>query len=231
MINAMIILLTFEMICFLLNQQMTIQEIIIYVFTYNISICFLFIDFFKGFLLLYDLLITWFYFRKMVYIYYPIYVFVYLSILVFLDMLLPSSTIFQGILIVEGFDFISLFIVGMMAVCIFYFYISFCSHKLHQDQMVKVSFLGKNCLGFIDSGNKVFYHGYPVIFISHKLLDNYSVIDQIEIETASRKETIDIIEIDKIVIQNHTLYHVYAGVIFSQEYDCILNTELLGGLL
>ena len=106
-INALMILLTFELLCFLLNQQMTIKELFKYTLTYNISIIFLFIDFFDGFLLLYDLLLTLFYFKKLTYIYYPLFLFVYISLLAFLEMILPSSTIFQGVLLVEGFDFVS----------------------------------------------------------------------------------------------------------------------------
>ncbi len=230
-INALMILLTFEILCFLLNLQLTKREILKFVLTYNISVLFLFIDFFDGFLLLYDLLLTLIYFKKMIYIYFPLYLFIYVSILVFLDMIIPSSIIFQGILIVEGFNFISLFVMGIFVLCVFYFYIAFCQHKLHQDKMIYVSFLGKECLGFVDSGNKVFYKGYPVIFISQRLLDHYSKIDQIEIETAQSKEWIDIIQLDEINVQGHHLCHVYVGVMSSQEYECILHSELLGGLL
>lgn len=230
-LNGLMILLTFEILCFLLNQQLKIKELFKYVFTYNISILFLFIDFFDGFLLLYDLFLTWFYFKKMVYIYYPLYIFIYVSILVFIDMMLPSSTLFQGIIVVEGFHFITFMIIGMIVICVFYFYIMFCNHKINKDELVRVSFFGKECLGFIDTGNKVFYKGYPVIFMSSSLLDDYYAIDKIEIETASSKEWIDIVELDEIIIQDYVFHHVYVGVMSSKEYDCILNSELLGGML
>ena len=230
-INALMILLTFELLCFLLNQQMTIKELFKYTLTYNISIIFLFIDFFDGFLLLYDLLLTLFYFKKLTYIYYPLFLFVYISLLAFLEMILPSSTIFQGVLLVEGFDFVSLLILTFIVLGIFYFYIAFCQHKLQKDEMVSVSFLGKECLGFIDNGNKVFYKGYPVIFIRHSLLETYEKIDSIVIETANQVETVDIIVMKEIEINHQVLHHVYLGVMSSNEYDCILNSQLLGGLL
>lgn len=229
--NAFMILLTFELLCFLLNQQMTIKELFKYALTYNISIIFLFIDFFDGFLLLYDLLLTLFYFRKLSYIYYPLLLFIYISILSFLDMLLPSSTIFQGILLIEGFHFLSMFILIILVICIFYFYITFCKSKIKSQDLVDISLYGKNGLGFIDNGNKVFYKGYPVIFITAEFIGDYEKIDSIEIETATQKEMIDIILIDDLIINHQLLHHVYAGVMSSNTYDCILNSQLLGGLL
>lgn len=230
-INGLMILLTFELLCFLLNLQFTKKELLKYVLTYNISIIFLFIDFFDGFLLLYDLLLTLFYFRKLTYIYYPLFIFIYISILSFLEFMLPSSTLFQCVLLVEGFDFISLLIVSILVIIVFYFYISFCHYKINQDEMVNVSFLGKKCLGFVDNGNKVFYHGYPVIFITERLLEGYQAIDTIKIETANQVEMIDIILMNDIEINDTILHHVYVGVMSSSEYECILNSQLLGGML
>lgn len=229
--NAFIILLTFEILCFLLNLQMSKKELLKYMLTYNISFFFLYIDFFEGFILFYDLIITFFYFRKLTYIYYPLFIFVYISLVSFMEWILPSATLFQGILLVEGFDFISLFVVGIIVFCIFYFYISFCQQKINQHEFVDVSFFNKKCLGFIDNGNKVFYRGYPVIFISKTLLDDYQAIDSIDIETALRKDKVDIIMLEEIEINHQLLHHVYAGVMSSFEYDCIINAHLLGGLL
>ena len=106
-INAFIILLSFELLCFLLNIQMTKKELFKYVITYNISFIFLYLDLFDGFILFYDLFLTFLYFRKQVYIYYPIYLFIYISLLAFLNYLLPQSVIFQGVLLIEGFNFTS----------------------------------------------------------------------------------------------------------------------------
>ena len=79
--NAILILLCFEILSFLLNIQITIKKLCLYVFTYNISIVFLFVDLFTGFLLVYDFILTFFYFRRLIYIYYPVYLFIYFSIL------------------------------------------------------------------------------------------------------------------------------------------------------
>lgn len=230
-INAFIILLSFELLCFLLNIQMTKKELFQYVMTYNISFIFLYLDLFDGFILLYNLLLTFFYFRKQTYIFYPIYVFIYISLLSFLEFCLPHSLIFQGILIVEDLNMISMAILAVLTCVVVYFYISFCNYKLNQDDMIDVSFLDIQCLGFIDNGNRVFYKGYPVIFISKRLFHEYLPIDTIEISTAYSSERVDIILLDDIDINHQTLHHVYVGLMSSGEYDCILNTQLMGGLL
>jgi len=229
--NAFIILLSFELLCFLLNIQMTKKELLKYVMTYNISFIFLFLDLFDGFILLYNLFLTFFYFRKQTYIYYPIYIFIYISLLSFLEFCLPHSLIFQGVLLIEELNITSISIIAFLSCIIIYFYVSFCSYKLNQEDMIDVSFLNIKCLGFIDNGNKVFYKGYPVIFISKHLLNEYRAIDTIDVSTAHSLETIDIILLDDIDINHQTLHHVYAGLMSSSEYDCILNTQLMGGLL
>ena len=121
LINALMILLTFELLCYLLNIQMSQKELLKYVLTYNLSVLFLYIDFFDGFLLLYDLLLSIFYFKKLTYIYYPLYLFIYISLLSFLSWILPSAVIFQSVLIVEGIHFISLLIIGILCLLIFIF--------------------------------------------------------------------------------------------------------------
>lgn len=230
-INGLIVLFTFELLCYLLNIQMNKKELFKYVLTYNISIIFLYIDFFDGFLLLYDFVLTLFYFRKATYIYYPLYLFIYISLLSFIQYMLPHSTLFQCVLLVEGFDFISMLIVSLLCLCIFYFYLTLCQKKIHENEFVTVTFLNQSCTGFVDNGNKVFYKGYPVIFISQDLLGEYQKIDTIMIETANQKEMVDMTILEEICINQHILHHVYVGVMSSNIYECILNTQLLGGLL
>lgn len=230
-LNALMILLTFEILCFLLNQQMNIKELFKYTLTYNISILFLFIDFFDGFLLLYTFILTILYFKKLTYIYYPIMIFVYISFLTFFEMILPSSTIFQGILLVEGFQFISLMIMIVVVMIIFYFYIMFCKYKIKPNDLIPVCVFNKECLGFIDNGNEVFYHGYPVIFLTKRMMGDYIKIDEIEVETATSIDYVDIVLVDHMMINHHEFSHVYVGVMQSSQYDCILNSQLLGGLL
>lgn len=228
--NALLILLSFEILSFLLNIRITKKRLCLYVLTYNISFVFLFIDLFTGFILLYDFILTFFYFKRSVYIYYPVYLFIYFSVLSFVQWLLPSSIIFQGVLLMEGYHIRYIMIIAVLVILISYFYIDLCRHHIHQ-QMVKVCFQGHQCYGFIDNGNQVTYHGYPVIFINERFAGDYTVIDNIWIETASQQEKIDLILLPDIKIHHQTLHDVYAGIISSNQYDCILNQQLMGGLL
>ena len=107
LINALMILLTFELLCYLLNIQMSQKELLKYVLTYNLSVLFLYIDFFDGFLLLYDLLLSVFYFKKLTYIYYPLYLFIYISLLSFLSWILPSAVTNHWYIM--SFDFLFLY--------------------------------------------------------------------------------------------------------------------------
>ncbi|MFR1686307.1 hypothetical protein [Massilimicrobiota timonensis] len=228
--NAILILLCFEILSFLLNIQITIKKLCLYVFTYNISIVFLFVDLFTGFLLVYDFILTFFYFRRLIYIYYPVYLFIYFSILSFVQWLLPSSIIFQGVLLIEECQFSYLFVIALIVIIISYFYVYLSRQRIHH-QSVKVCLQGKIYEGFIDNGNQVTYRGSPVIFLNREIVGNYSVIDQIWIETASQQERIDLILLSDITIHNQKLHNVYAGIISSSQYDCILNQQLMGGLL
>ena len=230
-INAFLILLSFEILCFLLNIQMTKKELFKYVITYNIYLFLLYFDMFFGFIMIYDFILCFIFFKKQVYIYFPIYFFIYISLMSFMELTLPHCVLFQGILLIEGINMTSMMIMSVLLVMIIYFYISFCHHQLSQDQWMDVSFQNVQCLGFIDNGNKVFYKGYPVIFISKALLKDYQPIDKIRISTANQQEEVDIILIDDIDINHQTLHHVYAGIMSCHEYDCILNKQLMGGLL
>lgn len=230
LINLFIILLSFEILCFLLNIQMLVKNLFIYCLTYNISFILLYIDFFDGFLFLYYLLVTFVFFRKRIYIYYPIYIFIYISILSFLEFILPNSIIFQGVLLIETVEISSFVVVGIFTLIVVYFYISFCHQIIHDDDMI-INLDNQFYKGIIDSGNRVFYKGYPLIFISDELVRNYEVVDTIYVHTAYQKEKVDIVLINKIDINFETFYNVYAGKMNLNEYDCVLNTYLLGGVL
>ena len=229
--NALIIVCTFEILCFLLSVKMNVKQLIIYAITFNLSILFLYFDLLPGMLMIYDFLLCLIYYRRLVYIYYPLYMFVYISITSFMSYILPSSFLFQGILVIEGFQFISLFPVMMILLVIAYLYIYYCQEKISCHDYVTVRFLTHECYGFVDNGNKVFYKGYPVIFIHYSFLKGYQRLDTIVIETASQKEEVDIIVLKEVWIKDKKLNHVYVGVMTSQCYDCIINGKILGGLL
>ena len=147
-----------------------------------------------------------------------------------MEFVLSHSIIFQGILLIENFEVSSFVVLAIFLLIIIYFYISFIQTKIHDNDIV-INLDHKFYRGFIDSGNQAWYKGYPLIFLSDKIVDQYDVIDSIYINTAYRKEKVDIVLIGRMDINFETFYNVYAGKMNLNEYDCILNTYLLGGVL
>ena len=84
--------------------------------------------------------------------------------------------------------------------------------------------------GFLDSGNEVYYEGFPLIIINQKIIDEYEVIDVLELNDL-REDIIEIIKVDQVIINNQRLQDIYVGVIAGIQYDCLLNKSLMGGIL
>ncbi|MFR2988319.1 MAG: hypothetical protein ACLTMR_05695, partial [Faecalibacillus sp.] len=84
--------------------------------------------------------------------------------------------------------------------------------------------------GFLDSGNEVYYEGFPLILINQKIIDEYEVIDVLELNDL-REDIIEIIKVDQVIINNQRLQDIYVGVIAGIQYDCLLNKELMGGII
>jgi hypothetical protein len=231
-INALLLFLSFEILAFLCNIRMTKKEILKYILTFNISVILTYIDLFDGFLILYYLILCLFYFKKQAYIFYPIFIFIYISMLSFFDLCVDGMIVFQEVLIVEGFNISSLFTIVIIALIAFYFYIYYCSLLLESKNDYVDIFIGnKQYRGFIDNGNKVYYKGYPLIFFNKNVLDKYKIIDRIQIHTALKEDTIEIIEIEEMIVNHQTIHHLYVGLIEELEYDCILSPKLMGGIL
>ncbi len=228
-VNGLVILWTLEILFFLLNQIVSIKLLLLYAFFYNISVILLYVDIFGGFVFLYDLVISLILFRKLIYIYYPLYVFVYMSIISFMHYMIKDSLIFQGILLIRGLSLSAMFILSMIVIIFIYFYLNYCKNKIHRC-FVEVVLHGNHCKGFIDNGNQVTYKGVPIIFMNDKyILEDY--VDRIEIKVINNKQMIHIVQVKDIYIDKHVFHDVYIGVMHNCEYDCILNNQILGGLL
>lgn len=232
LLNALLLFLSFELLSFLCNICITYKEMLKYVLAFNISVLLMYVDFFEGFVILYDLILCLYFFRKQAYIYFPIFIFVYISLLSFFDLFLNDFIVFQCILIVNGLHLTSMMVVVIIFILAIYFYIYYCSCLLkNKDDYVDIFLNDHQYLGFIDNGNKVYYKGYPLMFFNKEICESYRVIDNIEIQTATSKEEIEIIEIDQIMINHQSLHHIYAGLIDELEYDCILSPKLMGGII
>lgn len=71
---------------------------------------------------------------------------------------------------------------------------------------------------------------FPLILINQKIIDEYEVIDVLELNDL-REDIIEIIKVDQVIINNQRLQDIYVGVIAGIQYDCLLNKSLMGGIL
>ncbi len=229
-LNCILLFFTLEILFFLLNCQIDLKKLFQYVLTYNISLVFLYVDLIHGFILFYFFIITLLIFKKEVYIFYPLFLFIYVSIITFINRILPSSYIFQGILLVESVNEVFYGLIIIMIISLFYFYIYYCKNKL-KDFIVDVEFESIGTKGLIDTGHNVFYKGYPVIFINKKYLLHYKTVDTLTVNTVLGNETLDIVVVKNIKINKKIIRECYVALIEECEFDCIINYETLGGYL
>lgn len=236
MINAFIYIIVFEILSILLNVKWSFKKILLYSFLCNISLILIYIDYLPYISLIYWLILFVLLFKKQFFLYFPAYLVVYFSVLLFINTLIQSSFIYNGILITPThYTDIAVICVSVLFVIIEYMYLVFIKKKIGNDQyLYSVCFFYKKkqyrCLGFLDSGNEAFYKGYPLIFLKKGIISDYQKIDTLMIDSISYRE-IDIICVERFQVNGQTLNNVYIGIIDNVKYDCLLNKELMGGVL
>ena len=126
-------------------------------------------------------------------------------------------------------------IVGLLFVLLQIMFIVYLKRKVRINSYlypVELFYDGKQYVfnGFLDSGNEVYYEGFPLILVNEKIIDKYEVIDVVELNDL-RSDFIGVIKVDTLAINNQLLENIYVGVIKGIEYDCLLNKSLMGGIL
>ena len=114
-------------------------------------------------------------------------------------------------------------------------YLIYTKRKIKQkDDLYDVTLIFNNKIyhlsGFLDSGNHANYLGYPLIFIKKSKIDTYQQLDTLIID-GLKKRKIDIILVDQVLVNKQSLRNVYIGVLDELDYDCLLNKELMGGII
>lgn len=84
--------------------------------------------------------------------------------------------------------------------------------------------------GFLDSGNEVYYEGFPLILIKNGIIEDYDIVDIMELNDL-RSEFIEIVKVNQITVNKQLLQDIYIGIIKGIQYDCLLNKALMGGVL
>lgn len=235
-INAFIYIVVFEILSILLNVRWSFKKILLYSLICNISLILIYIDYLPYISLIYWFIIFVLLFKKQFFLYFPAYLVVYFSVLLFINTLIQSSFIYNGILITPThYTDIAIICVAVIFVIIEYMYLIFIKKKIINNQyLYSVEFVYQEtkyqCSGFLDSGNEAYYKGYPLIFLKRGVINKYQKIDTLIINSLSFKQ-IDIICIEQLHINNQILNDVYIGIIDNIHYDCLLNKELMGGII
>lgn len=235
-INAFVYIIVFEILSILLNVNWSLYKIILYSFLCNISLILIYIDYLPYISLLYWGLIFLGLFRKQFFLYFPAFIIVYFSVLLFIHSLIESSFIYNGILITPtSYTDIIVICIAIVFVIVEYLYIAYTRKKITHDSYlydVRIIYLGKSyvCRGFLDSGNEAYYHGFPLIFIKKDIIASYQKIDTYTVMSLT-KQQIDIICAEKVYLNEQILSDVYIGIMDHLQYDCLLNKELMGGII
>lgn len=234
--NFLIILSSLEMMGILLCKEMSYLQVLKESFLLSFSVLLLYIDSYSWMILIMWVIIFYFLYHKQIFLYYPVFLFIYFSVLYFISSFINDSFIYNGVLIVPiSFSSFILFIVGLLFVLFQVMFIVYLKRTVRINSYlypVKLFYDGKEYIfnGFLDSGNEVYYEGFPLILVNEKIIDNYEVIDVVELDDL-RNGFIGIIKVDTLAVNNQLLENIYVGVINGISYDCLLNKSLMGGIL
>ena len=234
--NFLIVLAALEMMGILLSKEMTYLEVLKQSFLLSLVVLLLYVDKYNWLILVVWLVIFYCLFHKQMFLYYPSFIFIYFSILFFACSLIPEAFIYNGILITPlKSSGMMLFIISLLVVLMQVMFIIYLRRKVRINSYlypIELSYQGQKYLfdGFLDSGNEVYYEGFPLILIKTGIIEQYEMIDILELNDL-RSDLIEIIKVEQLVINNQVLEDVYAGIITGIHYDCLLNKALMGGVL
>lgn len=235
-INLCILMICFQMMTILLNIRLSYKRTILYSIVLNYSVAMLYID-----NIYYILLIGWFItflsmFKKQVFLYYPIFVFIYYSLIYFIQSLITESFIYQGILITPiSYTNLTLGVIAIVFLILQTMFVVYSKRKVRNDEYVfDVTVIYQNqryqYQGFLDSGNEVYYQGYPLILINKNKIKEYQSIDRIVVDNI-QDIIVDVIQVEKCIVNHQELTDVYVGMIENIKYDCLLHKQLMGGVM
>lgn len=225
-----------SMISLLLNINWSFLKILFLSFLSNISIVLIYIDYLPYISFLYWIVLFLFIFKKQFFLYFPVFLIVYFSILFFINTLIKESFIYNGILITPiNYKDIVIVVMTCVFLIIETIYLIYAKRKIKpKDDLYDVTLIFNNKIyhlsGFLDSGNHANYLGYPLIFIKKSKIDTYQQLDTLIID-GLKKRKIDIILVDQVLVNKQSLRNVYIGVLDELDYDCLLNKELMGGII
>lgn len=235
-INLGIICMSLEMMSILLNIELSFKKIGLYSLMLSISIIGLYID-----KMTYQLCVIWgiifcILFKKQVFLFYPVFLIIYFSQIYFLCAMQKEACIYNGLLLTPlAYSTFVILCVAIFFTIIQVMYMMYCKRKLHVNQyLCPLSLQYQDTIidlqGFLDTGNEVYYLGFPLLLVNKEKITNYRALDTIMVDNI-QDCVIEIIKVEHVYIQKQVLTDVYIGLIEHIQYDCLLNKQLMGGTL
>lgn len=236
LVNYLFILLAVEMMAILLSKEISYFEVVKQSFYLSLVIGLLYVDYYGYLILIIWAVILTCLYQKQVFLYYPVFIFAYFSLVYFCSSLIDQAFIYNGILITPiNVGVAGLMIVSILAVLMQVMFIVYLKRKVRIGEFLydlQIIYHDQKYLitGFLDSGNEVYYQGFPLVLINERVIEDYQIIDVIGLNDL-RSDQIDVIKLDSLQINKQILNNIYAGIISNIQYDCLLNKALMGGVL
>lgn len=236
LVNYLFILLAVEMMAILLSKEISYFEVVKQSFYLSLVIGLLYVDYYGYLILIIWAVILTCLYQKQVFLYYPVFIFAYFSLVYFCSSLIDQAFIYNGILITPiNVGVAGLMIVSILAVLMQVMFIVYLKRKVRIGEFLydlQIIYHDQKYLitGFLDSGNEVYYQGFPLVLINERVIEDYQIIDVIGLNDL-RSDQIDVIKLDSLQINKQSLNNIYAGIISNIQYDCLLNKALMGGVL
>lgn len=175
-------------------------------------------------------------YKKQTFLYYPTFIIIYLTLTYFFTNIQNKAFLYNGILMVPmQYSVITAFIIALLILLTTCMYTIYCKKKILSnnfmyDITIKHHQTTINLKALLDSGNEVYYQGYPLIIINKKHLQNQHIIDTLY-TTGVVQQQMEITIIQEIIINKQSLKNVYVALIENIDYDCLLNKQLMGGVI
>lgn len=225
-----------EMMNILLHCNVPFKEVFIKSLLMSITYFFLFIDSVSYLIFVFWFIIFFLLYKKQVFIFFPIFIIIFQTISYFIASVSQVSFIYNGILIIPmQYSMIAIIIVATLMILSNCMYIIYCKKRIiAKDFMYEVVIVHKKVRfkinAILDSGNNVYYNGFPLIILNKDRINNIEIIDSI-FTSGVLVQMIEIGVVDEVVVNGQSLKNVYVGLVDYMEYDGLLNKELMGGII
>lgn len=231
-----LIIISYQMVAILLNVNWHYKKVCLYSLVTSISYISLYIDRKEYVVFIIWAIVFIFLFKRQVFLFYPVFLVIYFSLVHFMASMQSSSYVYNGLLLSPWqYSNILILCIAVIFSILQVIYIIYGKRTLQKaEYMYPMKIMNQEetyyLQGFLDSGNEVFYLGFPLLLVNKSKLPKYQVIDTILVDNI-KDCCIEVVQVERVYINNQELKDVYIGMVENIRYDCLLNKQLMGGIL